>query len=121
MNRRLLLLAIPLLALTAAAAAACGGGNDSPTPPGNGATGTAGPFEAVRGALVEDLVNYRVTIGDVPPDVGARLLADCEQLETFADSDRVEDICTAIEQAMANADPGLIDLVLDELAELTPD
>ena len=120
MNKRLLLLAIPLLALTAAAAA-CGGGNDSPNPPGNGATGTAGPFEATRDALVEDLVNYRVTIGDVPADIGARLLADCEQLETFADSDRVEDICTAIEQAMANADPDLIDRVLAELAALTPD
>ncbi len=121
MNRRLLLLAIPLLALTAAIAAACGGGNDSPNPTGNGATGTAGPFEAARDALVEDLVNYRVTIGDVPPDVGARLLADCEQLETFADTNRVEDICTAIEQAMESADPGLIDRVLTELAELTPD
>ena len=121
MNRRLLLLAIPLLALTAAIAAACGGGNDSPNPTENGATGTAGPFEAARDALVEDLVNYRVTIGDVPPDVGARLLADCEQLETFADTNRVEDICTAIEQAMESADPGLIDRVLTELAELTPD
>ena len=121
MNRRFLLLAIPLLALTAAVAAACGGGNDSPNPTGNGATGTAGPFEAARDALVEDLTNYRVTIGDVPPDVGARLLTDCEQLETFADSNRVEDICTAIQQAMANADPGLIDRVLTELAELTPD
>ena len=121
MNRRFLLLAIPLLALTAAAAAACGGGTDSPNPTGNGATGTAGPFEAARDALVQDLVNYRVTIGDVPPDVGASLLAECEQLETFADGDRVEDICTAIEQAMANADPGLIDRVLTELAELTPD
>ena len=71
--------------------------------------------------MVEDLVNYRVTIGDVPADIGARLLADCEQLETFADKNRVEDICTAIEQAMANADPGLIDRVLAELAALTPD
>ncbi len=121
MNRRLLLLAIPLLALTAAIATACGGGNDLPNPTANGATGTAGPFEAARDALVEDLVNYRVTIGDVPDDVGARLLTDCEQLETFADSDRVEDICEAIQQAMANADPGLIDRVLAELAELAPD
>ena len=131
MNRRLLLLAIPMLLLAAGLAAACGGGNDSPNPTDNGATGnrptengptgTAGPFETALGALVEDLSKFRVTIGDVPPDVGAHLLADCEGLETFVDRDRIEGICEAIQQAMANADPGLIDRVLAELAELTPD
>ena len=126
MNPRLPLLAIPLFALAAAVPAACGGGDDSPNPTENGATGngateTAGPFHAARDALVEDLENIGSTIGDVPTDVGARLLADCEQLETFVDRDRIEGICEAIQQAMANADPGLIDRVLGELAELTPD
>ena len=121
MNRRLLLLAIPLLLLAAGLTIACGDGNDSPNPTGNGADGTAEPFEVARDALIEDLENIGSTIGDVPSDVGAGLLTDCRQLRLFADRDRVDGICEAIRQAMENRDPGLIDRVLEELAALTPD
>ena len=121
MNRRLLLLAIPLLLVAAGLAIACGGENDSPNPTGNGANGTAEPFEAARDALVDQLENIGSNIGGVPPDIGAGLLADCRQLEVFVGRDSIESICDAIQQAMDNNDPGLIDLVLSELAALTPD
>lgn len=90
------------------------------TPGANGAAATADgatptAFEALRDAFIDDLAGIGVNIGAVPEDVREALLATCEELSAFAD---VEAVCGAVARAMDSGDSGLIDLVLDELAEL---
>lgn len=146
-----LALIVALLMLTAGLAGACGGGNGaggngatpgrtaSPaptedgagstptqdgvesTPTQGGAESTPTRFEALRDALRNQLDAIGVNIGAVPGDVRDQILASCRELEAFAEGERVEEICGAIEQAMERGDPGLIDLVLNQLAELEPD
>ena len=88
------------------------------TPGANGAAATPTAFEALRDGLIDDLAGIGVNIGAVPEDVREALLARCEELSAFADGDRVEAICGAVARAMDSGDSGLIDLILDELAEL---
>jgi hypothetical protein len=57
----------------------------------------------------------------MPEDVRDQLLALCRELEAFVEGERVAEICGAIEQAIERGDPGFIDLVLEQLAELEPD
>lgn len=129
-----------LVVMTAALTAACGGddgsgnsgGTASPadTPAGGTtprSTATVGPedtpteFETLRDELSAQLDAIGVNIGAVPDDIRDQILASCRELATFADGKRVEEMCEAIERAMENDDPGLIDLVVDQLAELEPD
>ncbi len=140
--KRHLALIIALLMLTAGLAGACGGGNGaggngatpgrtaSPaptedgagsTPTQDGAESTPTNFEALRDALRNQLDAIGVNIGAVPDDVRDQILASCRELEAFVEGERVEEICGAIEQAIERGDPGLIDLVLNQLAELEPD
>lgn len=119
MSRRLLLLGAPVVLATMLFG--CNGdGGDSPTPvsTANG-DGTPTEFELARDALSEELDRYGANIGALPDDVRDDLLASCRALDEFAASDDVDQICTAIERAIADGDPGLIDLVLNELAALT--
>ncbi len=113
MSRRLLVLAAPVV--LAALLLGCNGGGDSPNGP------NAIEFELARDALYQELDNYGANIGFLPDDVRDDLLASCHALDELAASDDVDEICTAIERAIADGDPGLIDLVLNELAALTYD
>ena len=56
----------------------------------------------------------------MPADIQTSILSDCEDLKIFADEGRVDRICSAIGRAMEVGDPGLIDLVLENLAALEP-
>ncbi len=119
MSRRLLVLAAP--AVLAALILGCngdGGGSPAPVTTENG-TGTPTEFELARDALYQELDSYGANIGVLPDDIRDDLLASCRALDEFAAGDDVDDICTAIAQAIADGDPGLIELVLNELAALT--
>jgi hypothetical protein len=134
----------PLTVFALATAVACGGGGrgdhaaTATAPPSDGATATApsaevptatsppdsngspSEFETLRDALVDELDRIGVNIGAVPPDVRARIIGNCRALGQFADEAEVEDLCDAVQQAMDRGDPGLIDLILEDLAELSP-
>lgn len=136
MTRHVLVI-ITLLMLTVGLASACGGGNgaddgesptgailnrtESPAPTVDGAESTPTGFEALRDALRDRLDTIGVNIAAVPDDVRDQILASCRELEAFVERDRIERACEAIEQAIEGGDPGLIDLVLEQLAELEPD
>ena len=124
MSRRLLVLAAPVV--LAALLLGCNGDSDAPNETGTQApvttengNGTPTEFELARDALYQELDSYGANIGVLPDDVRDDLLASCRALGEFAASDDVDNICTAIEQAIADGDPGLIQLVLNELAALT--
>ncbi len=121
MSRRLLVLAAPVV-LAALILGCNGDGGDSQTPTGtDNGDGTPTEFELARDALYQELDSYGANIGVLPDDIRDDLLASCRALDEFAASDDVDNICTAIEQAIADGDPGLIQLVLNELAALTAD
>lgn len=132
MNRKLW---IPALCLTVVAGLACGGGSNSAEPttaidtstPAPGETAAASPdaatatpseFEELREALIDRLQGFGANIGALPDDIRDDLLAACEDLSAFADAERVGELCSAIEQAIAAGDSGLIDLVVNDLLEL---
>ena len=48
-------------------------------------------------------------------------IASGRELEEFVDQEDAAEICEAIEQAIENEDPGLVDLIIDQLAELETD
>ncbi|OGO50780.1 MAG: hypothetical protein A2148_03580 [Chloroflexi bacterium RBG_16_68_14] len=81
--------------------------------------GTPTRFQALRDQLRGQLEAIGDNIGAIPDDIRAGLLARCHELEEFVAPEVIADICGAIEQAIEGDDPGLIDLVLDRLAELT--
>ena len=119
MSRRLLVLAAPVVLATVLFG--CNGDSaDSqrPVTTENG-IGTPTEFELARDALSDEPNRYGANIGALPDDVRDDLLASCRALDEFAASDAVDEICTAIERAIADGDPGLIELVLNELAALT--
>jgi hypothetical protein len=137
---------ISLLALACVLALACsdgdGGANGGETPndtPSNGTaplvdgTGTADPVPTFPGdpaeptprnlgeareRLTDQLDAIGANIGAVPDDIRQQLLERCEALAEFADRDDVESICQAIAAAIDTNDPGLIDRVLGQLADL---
>ncbi len=137
MRYRVWLLAAPLL-LAAVIGGSCGddaGSQGSDSGPGGVVNGeptatvaspvetvpsetTPTSLEALRDPLRERLDGIGINIGDVPEDVGEQLLNSCRQLNAFADGEAVTEICDTLELAIEQGDPGLIDTVLDQLAEL---
>ena len=123
-RRRLLLLAAPVV--LAALLLGCNGeggtanGGNIPSPGGT-KTGDETPtaFELARDTLYQELDGYGANIGVLPDDIRDDLLASCRALDEFTSSGDVDNICAAIERAIADGDPGLIQLVLNELAALT--
>jgi hypothetical protein len=120
------------LLLLAAAAVACGGSGDTANGDPDGETAspvvtliaTEGPlttFEALRDDLLARLDAIGVNIGIVPDDIGEQLVSSCLALEAFVESERVAEICASIGDAIERGDPGLIDLVMERLADLEPD
>lgn len=107
------------MVVTFAIFAACSDGGGSG--PGPDATETAAAFETARDGLRDDLEAYGANIGSLPDDLRAALLNKCRELEAYASQDAVDDICSAVQRAIDDADPGLIDLVLNELSALTPE
>lgn len=77
-------------------------------------------FDDVHDELVERLDTIRVNIASVPDDIKARIKATCRNLEPFVGDDKTNDICNTLDEALDRADPGRIDRVLTELAELQP-
>lgn len=78
-------------------------------------------FETLRDELRDRLDAIGASIGDTPSDIREQLLTSCRELGEYVDSDRVEPICSDMEDAMDRSDPGKIDLVIDYLAELKQD
>ena len=137
MKRRL----TPVIALLLLAAAiACGGSGD--TAEIDGADGdptgqpgeTASPvvtliatedppttFAELRDDLLARLDAIGVNIGIVPDDIGEQLVSSCLELQGFVDGERVAEICASIGDAIERGDPGLIELVMERLADLEPD
>ena len=60
-------------------------------------------------------------IGSVPDDIRDALIASCQELGTFVDKETIDRICPAIGQAIDANDPGLIDVIVEELAALHGD
>ena len=117
------------LLLTAALAFACGdsgsNGNGSSTDrtPGAGVTQVnpddqPADFDSLRDGLIDRLDAIGVSVGFVPDDVRDDLIDTCHDLDLFADSDRVDEICGALGDAIERADPGLMDVVISELRNL---
>jgi len=79
---------------------------------------TPAEFEALRGALADRLEAIQVNIAAIPDDVQKEIMDSCRQLEAFIDEDRVDEICGALDDAIERGDPGRIDRILAELAEL---
>lgn len=75
-------------------------------------------FASLRDGLIDRLDAIGVSVGFVPDDVRDDLIDTCHDLDLFADSDRVDEICGAIGNAIEGADPGLIDVVISELRDL---
>jgi hypothetical protein len=93
-------------------------GTSRPTTDGS-ADVTPGSFEEARDDLVARLEDYSATIGSLPDDVLADLLADCEALaQRSGDAESALEICDEIEQAANTGDPGLVDRAIDGLSEL---
>lgn len=128
--RRLGLLIAPLV-LFLAVAGGCGD-NGSTVDPGSTVVSpvetvpvfdeeTPTSLDALKGELTERLEGYGVNIGAVPNDVRQHLLNLCGQLETFVDSGAVEEICSAIDDAIEQNDPELMDAILESLSALEAD
>ena len=120
--RAYLALSLALCILLASVIAACGDGSGSGEADG-GATDTNGSesdFETLRDRLIERLDSFGANIGSVPDDIRDQILGTCRELSEFADPEVVDQICRAIQQAIDDSDPGLVDLIVDQLAELEP-
>ena len=112
-----LFLVLPVV-LVLAAAFACGDGTGDG---GNGGTPQGPSFEELRQDLLTQLDSIGANIGAVPDDIRNQILGQCRALDEFADDDEVDALCTAMQRAMDRGDPGLIDLVLENLATLEED
>ena len=127
--KRRLTLAIALLLLAAAAVACGGSGTGDDDPPE-----TASPvvtliptedppttYEAARDDILAKLDAIGVNIGIVPDDIGEQLVSSCLELEAFVQGESVAEICASITDAIERSDPGLIDLVMERIADLEQD
>jgi hypothetical protein len=127
-SRRVLALAGSAVLLIAAALLVTHCGGDDNGPPDD--DGNAGPtsvegtplsFEEQRDGLVDQLDAIGSNTGAVPADVRLELVSNCENLLDLAERDTVERLCSAIEQAIVNDDPDLMDAVVREMRLLEED
>ncbi len=120
MNRWSILAAFAALTIALFAVACNGDSNGAPSPTSPDSNATPSSFESIRDKLYSQLDAFGINIGAVPDDIRTQLLGSCQELEQFANADDVEEICTAIDDAIEQGDPGKIDLVLNRLLELEP-
>ncbi len=113
MKRWLFVAAVVTVSLLVAACGGGGGGNSAPGTPTRS-------FEDVRGELVDRLDTIRVNIASVPADVQTRIKTTCRELQPSIGKDKTTEICGTLDEALLRADPGRIDRVLADLAQLRP-
>jgi len=107
-------LALFILIAIGAIGAACGGGSGGNT---SNATSTAN-FEQLRNSLISRLDGVGPNIGAMPDDVLNQILNNCHELEKFVDEGDINRLCDAIKRARDTNDPGLIDQIVAQLAQL---
>jgi hypothetical protein len=105
---------ITALIAVAFGVAACNDAGSKPVGP------TSRPFEEIRDDLAARLDTIKVNIASVPADIQTRIKATCRELETYIGKDKTTEICDTLDEALDRADPGRIDRVLTELAQLQP-
>jgi hypothetical protein len=110
--RRAAVAVLILIALGATGAACGGGGGDA-----SNATSTAN-FEQLRDSLTRQLDSVGPNIGSMPDDVLNQILNNCHELEQFVDEGSINNLCEAIRRARDTDDPGLIDQIVAQLAQL---
>ena len=110
--RRAAVAVLILIALGATGAACGGGGGDA-----SNATSTAN-FEQLRDSLSSRLDSIGPNIGSMPDDVLNQILNNCHELETFVEEGSINNLCDAIRRARDTDDPGLIDQIVAQLAQL---
>lgn len=120
MNRNYILAALIAISIAIFAVACTGDSNGEPSPTQPDPNATPSSFESLRDALYSQLDAFGINIGSVPEDIRTQLLGSCQELEQVADADEVEQICTAIDDAIEQNDPGKIELVLSSLLNLEP-
>jgi hypothetical protein len=133
---RYLVVSAVLSVLLAGSVVGCGGGGTNGSGSGtatsvsatepqvtatDGAESTPTEFEMMRDELSDQLDAIGANIGAVPDDVRDQMLASCHELEQFVDGERVGELCDAIQRAIETDDPGLVDLIVKQFAELEPD
>ena len=101
-----------LIAIGAIGAACGGGGGDA-----SNATSTAN-FEQLRASLSSRLDSVGPNIGSMPDDVLNQILNNCHELEKFANEGSINNLCDAIKRARDTNDPGLIDQIVAQIAQL---
>ena len=101
-----------LIAIGAIGAACGGGGGDA-----SNATSTAN-FEQLRDSLSSRLDSVGPNIGSMPDDVLNQFLNNCHELEKFVDEGSINNLCDAIKRARDTNDPGLIDQIVAQIAQL---
>ena len=113
MKRGLVIAAAILLVITALAVA-CGGGSGGDSSNATKAT----DFEQLRASLTNRLDSVGPNIGSMPDDVLDQILNNCHELEKFVDEGSINNLCDAIKRARDTNDPGLIDQIVAQLAQL---
>lgn len=100
----------------------CGGssktGQPTDVPLPTNLQGTPYSFAEFRDQFANRLDTIGPELGSVPSDIREEHLVQCGLLANYADRDTVAQLCNAINQAFTRNDPGLMDLVVAELAEL---
>jgi len=111
-----------LVVIVAFALHSCGGnsktGQPTDVPLPTNLQGTPYSFAEFRDQFANRLDAIGPELGSVPPDIREEHLVQCGLLANYADRDTVAQLCNAINQAFTRNDPGLMDLVVAELAEL---
>ena len=101
-----------LIAIGAIGAACRGSGGDA-----SNATSTAN-FEQLRASLSSRLDSVGPNIGSMPDDVLNQILNNCHELEKVVNEGSINNLCDAIKRARDTNDPGLIDQIVAQIAQL---